>query len=219
MILALVAAISFALPVRAAGIGSTLGVFFSWDIERTKAEFAKAGIAEASYVTQKIKDMAGGMVKTMAGGLKGDSVLFRTMDIADLPPPQCLYYENALEKRDDIALLALCFYGKERLVLLMPFFRTGKIDAATLRRYLKEEYGEPTEKEDDVWVERPWYHAGMIPRRYVLLFDLKDALNYAATVAYVDAWMLKDVRNDLADDEAAAKKAAEQTRKEARRGL
>ena len=96
-----------------------------------------------SNVNPKLREMVTGMVKTLGDGLSGDSVWFRTMDFDSLPPPRCLWYENALEQRDDIALLALCFYGKERLVLLMPFFRADRIEAATLHRYLEEEYGEP----------------------------------------------------------------------------
>jgi hypothetical protein len=218
-LISLAAAFIVTPPVKSAGIGYTLGIFYGWDIEETKTEFAKAGIPAATYVNPKIKEMAAGLVKTLGEGLSSDSVLFRTMKFADLPPPQCLYYENALEKRDDIALLALCFYGKERLVLLMPFFRADRIEAATLHKYLEEEYGEPAEDEKDAWVERPWYHAGMVPRRYVFFLDLKNALNYSATVAYVDAWTLTEVRNDFEDDKEAAKKAAEQSKKDARKGL
>lgn len=219
LILALVAALGFGAPVKAAGIGSTLGVFFSWDIEETQKAFAKAGIPEASNVNPKLREMVTGMVKRLGDGLSGDSVWFRTMDFDSLPPPRCLWYENALEQRDDIALLALCFYGKERLVLLMPFFRADRIEAATLHRYLEEEYGEPSENEKDVWVERPWYHAGVVPRRYVVFFDLKKALGMSATVAYVDAWMLGEVRDDFEAEKKAARKATEQTGNEARKGL
>lgn len=115
-------------------------------------------------------------------------------------------------------------------MLIIPFFREGKIDGATLRTYLHEEYG--TEKRARatsdlaivrLWTERPWFHGGLLTRKYVFLFDMfqsEDKLpGISAFIAYLDAWNFADLREDTESEQAAKKAAAEKAKTDARKGL
>jgi hypothetical protein len=215
-------------PAPAAGLMSTLGINFLRNIKETQDDFAKAGIREMDFqkdmaLESAVKQLTEQMVKTLEPDLQDDSLIFRTLASFELPRPQCLYYENAIEAREDIALVAVCFYGKEeRQVLVMPYFRKGKTDVATLRQYLTGEYGQPNKPAKDevdaaatskwLWVKRPWFHAGLIPKKYVFLLDAAQwspkLPGISALIAYVDAWKLYDLKTDIQDEQKAAKAGA-----------
>lgn len=169
---------SLPLPAFAAGFLQTLGIDYVWNMAETKAAFAKAHIPEKDFGNDRLLESAVSMIMTGAlielrKDLAADSVMFSTMNVAELAPPKCLYYENGIEPRDDIALVAVCFYGKDRQVIVAPFFSEGKIDGATLRKYMDEEYGTGKVAQTGtgkdwvsvwLWFERPWIHAGMLTK-------------------------------------------------------
>ena len=118
-------------------------------------------------------------------------------------------------------------------MLIIPFFREGKIDEATLFRYLKEEYGDVDQTPGGeigsgrqpkfIWIKRPWFHGGVIPKKYVFLIDAAKWTprlpGISAFIVYLDAWKYDDARKDIESDRAAAKAAAEQAKKDLRKGL
>lgn len=223
------------LPLQASGFAHTLGINFTWDIPRTKKHFAKAGIPEKDFRGEEKLEVAvtaftAGLLPLLGPPILADTIAFDELDITRLPAPECLYYENAIEPREDIAFIAICFYGKEEQVLVIPFFRTGAVDAATLAGYLTDEYGRelgmggygspdmpPGTPRDApaglrMWSWRSALLVGL-PRKYVFLFEqLPGFPGIAAAIAYVDAVQL----NELNDDMQAA---AELSKKAARKGL
>lgn len=192
----------------------------------TKAAFARAHIPEKDFGKEPVLESAVNMIMVGAlvelrKDLAADSVVFSTMNVAEVAPPRCLYYENGIGPRDDIALVAVCFYGKDRQVIVAPFFREGKIDGATLRKFMDEEYGTGKVAQTGagkdwvhvwLWFERPWIHAGMLTKKYIFLFDLKRPMialpGISAWIVYLDAWKFSDVRSDLEGEKESAKKDA-----------
>jgi hypothetical protein len=218
------------LPLRASGFAHTLGINFVWDIADTKKHFAKAVVPEKDWGEQEteaaVKAWSVRLLSLLGPAIQQDTIAFRDLNFVKLPQPDCLYYQNAIEPREDIALVAVCFYGKEHQVVIIPFFRKGEIDAATLSSYLTDEYGKeisiggygapdnppgsPTTTPAGMrmWSWRSVILVGL-PRKYVFLFEkVPDLPDISAAVVYVDTVQLNALNDDLKDEEKRAKKAA-----------
>lgn len=152
-----------ALPA-AAGT-KVMGIDSSWDMEETKRQFAKAGVGSATNLGLA-KFLAEGRARGLADGL-GDQYFGDVPHFNRLRTPECLFFENGLHRRHDIAVVAVCFADKKYQLFVLPFFLKREVDADTLRRYLNEIYGQP--QEENMWVD-----SAINPKRHIKLIDYSD---------------------------------------------
>lgn len=218
IILSLVAVLLLGSSAYAANAYSVLGIDTPWSMEETKQEFAAAGI-EPTWKEQGIK----GPAFTRAGQdvlysfidmLAKDSFLFDKLASKDLPPLECLHYPNAIEKRDDLVFVSVCYVWDSQ-VMISARFDDEVTGAGTMTEYLTEEYGDPDQESSTakLWIHKPWYVGGVYPRRYIIQ---QPRGNF---VLYIDAFNLKEVQDRLEEDREAAAEEAERVREHERRGL
>ena len=187
----------------AAGL-KVLGIPYTWDMEDARFSLDyreipdKQGI-DAEALTARLDLMLKGLVVLMELEALGE------LSASDIPPLQCLFPENAPERRDDLLMVAICF-AQDRLVMIVPFFHGTTGD--DLRPVLDAEYG--AEIGRDTWQHLPWHHLGRGPQRLILLLDADDHRNgedlaeefpvFDSALVYVNLWNLVKLQEDLQDE-------------------
>lgn len=124
-----------ALPAMAAD--PTLGISMDWDPERTKREFARAGVKELPqrHISQILSISYGQPI-----AVYHFNHLVSLLKNPHHPAIECQTYENGIERRDFISFVAVCFWDRKYQVLVMPFFRKDGISSDTLYAYLNDKY-------------------------------------------------------------------------------
>ena len=189
-------------PAVATGIATVLGIWSTWDIEETKNGFRREGIPEKTGIDRFALDrQMQQMLTTMVATLFEKTFMYNKLDPEKLPSLDCLYYEQAIEPRSDLDMVGICF-AYERLVITALFL--DGTTAEQLRPALQDEYGR-INSELGVWEHKPWFHAGMIPRRFISLLDEDELASFPhgsdTIVVYFDAWNLHKLENDIEEND------------------
>ncbi len=185
-----------------ADIGQVLGLKYDEDPIGVDRAFERAGIERYTFEDIEIVEAEwNAYLEKKAKKLLTENVqrsaIFHRFNMSMLPSIECKSYENAIVKRDDLELVTVCFM-METQVFIVPVFKEDRRDMASLTKIVSQEYGRPSKKVRDFvfWSNRPWYQAGLYPRRWIFLVD-NIRSHPGPMLYYFDCWQLLEIRNRI----------------------